>query len=76
MNGCAAKGRETATRRNRDPAHNPRGAVTSTSREFAAGSIETKTAAIGRAVPREEWETIPRDYLAKLEYYQFGPSKG
>ncbi len=42
------------------------------SREFAAGSIEAKIAAIGRCVPREEWETIPRDYFARLDYYQFG----
>jgi len=41
-------------------------------REFPAGSIEAKIAAIGRCVPRQEWERIPRDYFARPEYYRFG----
>ena len=42
-------------------------------REFPPGSIEAKLAAIGRSVPKGEWERIPRDYFARLDYYLYGP---
>jgi len=49
------------TRKN---AATPRDAV-----DFAAGSLESKLAAIGKAVPAREWERIPIDYFANLDHY-------
>jgi hypothetical protein len=37
--------------------------------EFSAGSLETELAAIGRAVPIQEWAKIPADYFANLDHY-------
>ena len=37
--------------------------------EFAAGSLETELAAIGKAVPAREWATVPADYFANLDHY-------
>ena len=68
----------TATKRRRRPAavargrngSNPRDAV-----EFAAGSLETKLAAIGKAVPAGDWAKVPVDYFANLDHYLHGAPK-
>ena len=43
--------------------------------EFAAGSIETQLAAIGKAVPARDWAKVPADYFARLDRYLHGASK-
>ena len=43
--------------------------------EFAAGSLETELAAIGKAVPAREWARIPADYFANLDHYLHGAPK-
>jgi hypothetical protein len=43
--------------------------------EFAAGSLETELAAIGRAVPAGEWAKVPADYFANLDHYLRGAPK-
>jgi hypothetical protein len=45
------------------------------STEFPAGSLEAELSAIGRSVPTEEWEKIPPDYFANLDYYRYGGLK-
>ena len=49
---------------------NPRGAA-----DFAAGSLETELAAIGKAVPAREWAKVPADYFANLDHYLHGAPK-
>ena len=49
---------------------NPRDAA-----EFAAGSLETELAAIGKAVPARDWAKIPADYFANLDCYLHGAPK-
>jgi hypothetical protein len=48
---------------------------TGKSTEFPAGSLEAELSAIGRSVPTEEWEKIPPDYFANLDYYRYGGLK-
>ena len=43
--------------------------------EFAAGSLETELAAIGKAVPAREWAKVPADYFANLDHYLHGAPK-
>jgi hypothetical protein len=43
--------------------------------EFAAGSLETELAAIGKAVPTREWAKVPADYFANLDHYLHGAPK-
>jgi len=43
--------------------------------EFAAGSLETELAAIGKAVPARDWAKVPADYFARLDHYLHGPQK-
>jgi hypothetical protein len=49
---------------------NPRDAA-----EFAAGSLETELAAIGKAVPAREWARISADCFANLDHYLDGAPK-
>ena len=44
--------------------------------EFAAGSLETELAAIGKAVPAGEWAKVPVDYFANLDPYLHGATGG
>jgi hypothetical protein len=43
--------------------------------EFAAGSLEAKLSAIGKAVPAREWAKVPADYFANLDFYLHGAPK-
>jgi hypothetical protein len=68
----------TATKYRRRPATAPSGKNGSKPRdaaEFAAGSLETELAAIGKAVPPGEWAKIPADYFANLDHYLHGSPK-
>ena len=68
----------TATKQRRRPAAVARGKNGSNPRdagEFAAGSLETKLAAVGKAVPAREWAKVPVDYFANLDHYLHGAPK-
>jgi hypothetical protein len=68
----------TATKHRRRPVAAPSGKNGSKARlavEFAAGSLETELAAIGKSVPAGEWERIPVDYFANLDRYLHGSQK-
>lgn len=43
--------------------------------EFAAGSLETELAAIGKAVPARGWAKLPADYFANLDHSLHGAPK-
>ena len=43
--------------------------------KFAAGSLESGLAAIGKALPAAEWAKIPVDYFANLDHYLHGAPK-
>ena len=49
---------------------NPRDATA-----FAAGSLESELAAIGKTVPAREWSKVPADYFANLDHYLHGAPK-
>jgi hypothetical protein len=65
--------RPSKQRRRAKAAHKLEAEARTEHREFPPGSIEAKIAAIGRCVPRQEWERIPGDYFARPEYYRFAP---
>ena len=45
------------------------------SAEFAAGSLEARLSAIGKALPARDWAKVPADYFANLDHYLHGAPK-
>jgi hypothetical protein len=62
-------------RRTAEAARGKNGSKPRAAAEFAAGSLETELAAIGKAVPAREWAKVPADYFANLDHYLHGAPK-
>ena len=65
----------TKQRLRTDVARGKNGSSPRDAAEFAAGSLETELAAIGKAVPAREWAKVPVDYFANLDHYLHGAPK-
>ena len=68
----------TLTKQQRRPAAVARGKNGAKPRAavgFAAGSLESELAAIGKAAPVGEWAKVPADYFANLDHYLHGAPK-
>jgi hypothetical protein len=67
-----------ATKQRRGAAEALRGKNGLNTREaakFAAGSLEARLSAIGKAAPAREWAKVPGDYFANLDHYLHGTPK-
>ena len=67
--------REGAAKIEAIAAQSPEPPATCDAVKFAAGSLETELAAIGKAVPASEWAKTPVDYFANLDHYLHGAPK-